>query len=169
MTTPKKIPDKYKIKLNGCRSLSTEECSLHNIRIHDIRCPVCGVNALDAFPYPSDSSDFPVYQVTCDHCDWICPSEPLEDIGESIGLFKTWLAAYRLMGEPKDYVNVDCTLYFNPENDVELETISEISNNNENAIKGLIFSVVEHSMKIVGKDKMCSILESATNLVKENK
>lgn len=170
MRAPKPIPEEYQIKFNGCRRLSPYESSLHNLRLHEIRCPVCGVNALETFPYPSEyHPDIPAYQVTCEHCDWTCPVEPLEDCGESVGLFKEWLAAFHLIGEPEEYVNVDCSRYFHPENNVEIETISEIrNNNNEAAVNNMISDVVTHGLAIISKEAMCNILEGVLNNMKES-
>jgi transcription elongation factor Elf1 len=113
----KKIPKKYMYKgtssHGGTRSISPIGQELNALDLEVIDCPCCGKKelVLSSFSY---SSDFPEYQVCCDSCDWSCPLS-LSDCGEAIVLFKNWLEAYKLLGEPKDKLKEDLTLYFYPD------------------------------------------------------
>lgn len=114
----KQIPKKYMTKgsseRGGMRTISPIGIEIRKKKLEELECPCCGDKNLRNANF-GDFGFSDAYRVTCDSCDWTCPTEPISDCGEAIGEFKEWLEAFSLMGKPEERLEEDLTLYFYPE------------------------------------------------------
>ena len=90
-----------------------DESNYRNLKLEDIPCPVCGEKSLEQTVWDTSGLGPDSYGVACDDCEFICPIE-LSDCGETIVVFKQWLAIYKLLGYPQEYRNRDLTLFLYP-------------------------------------------------------
>lgn len=125
-TIPKKYMWQGNHKTGGHRPLSPIALKLDKQKLSEIPCPKCGEVSLRNMMFEEFMFN-ETYQVGCDDCDWMCPTTPLNDCGESISEFKEWLEAFTLLGKPKDRLGEDLTLLFYPE-DWRAEVESEMEN-----------------------------------------
>lgn len=114
----KRIPKKYMFKAsrNGgkTRIMSPIGIDLAKKPLEEIKCPCCGEKSLKIGQF-GDFGFSDAYKVTCDSCDWDCPTDYNSDCGEVVSELKRWLEAFKLLGRPAEKVNEDLTLYFYPE------------------------------------------------------
>lgn len=113
-----KIPEKYMFKgsygKGGGRTVSPIGIELGKKMLEELECPCCGEKA-----FYQHFNEFMMgigeYYITCENCDWTCPTGPLSDCGENIAELKEWLEAFELLGKPTEKVNEDLTLFFYPD------------------------------------------------------
>ncbi len=116
----KKIPSDYlyspPVKSGGrFRELSPIGKKLGDMVLEEIACPLCGMKALAVHNYGTCTGFDDSFVVVCDECDWEVPYGEISDYGEATVLLKSWLEAFYLCGEPKEFVHENLTLLFYPE------------------------------------------------------
>lgn len=114
----KKIPKKYMVQGSyengGWRKVSPIGQELQHKPLEELECPCCGEKAFYQH-FDEFMMGIGDYYITCDNCDWACPTGSLMDCGETICELKEWLEAWYLLGKPRDRIDEDLTLEFYPE------------------------------------------------------
>ena len=165
MNIPKLIPEEYQINPDRCRRLSPFESSIHLMKLEELKCPRCGCTSLRIMDYSRNCIE-DEYIVGCDECDWVCPAGTISDYGESVSVFKEWLAAYHLIGEPEAYLNQDCTKYFDPENNHHILAHIHLLELNDDAVVKRIEEMINENISDTNKDKICDMLNRKINEIK---
>lgn len=105
----KKIPSKYLFEYDSKydtffrEELSPTIQSLRALTLEQTPCPVCLDCNLRIGNFGPDSM-FPDYRITCDSCEFTCPSGS-SDYGEAKFEFERWAEAFYLLGKPTELLN----------------------------------------------------------------